>query len=552
MRLHSAAGGCVGQVRSLSRSRASGFHTRDPRRPNPRKRAKLPRVSWKEEIDGLEQRRLAAAELGGADSVGKQHDQGRLTVRERIDGLLDQGSFREQGPIAGYSERDADGKLVSFAPANYVLGFGKIDGRPVVVGGEDFTLRGGSPSAAGNRKSVFLEELACSYQLPMIRLLEGGGGSVARPEGAKSAPPADAGPDTPRFMSIMRAMAQAPVVSAALGLVASHLSLMTRTTSQVLIGGPALVERALRVKLTKEQLGGPDVHLKSGVVDNAAADEREIFSQIRRFLSYLPTNATQRAPVVACDDPPSRQEEELLSIVPRERRRAYKMRRILALVLDRDSLFEIAPQYGRTQITALARVNGQPVGVIANDPYFYAGSMTADGAQKVRRFIDTCDTFGLPIVSFVDEPGFMIGPDAEKAATIRHGVALMFAVMQSTVPWISVIVRKVYGVAGGAHFGPGGMRIAWPSAESGALPVEGGVAVAFRREIAAASDPEARRRELEERLLAGRSPYAAAEAFGVHDMIDPRATRSVLCDWVEMIEPRLSSPRVARGYSYRP
>jgi len=241
-----------------------------------------------------------------------------------------------------------------------------------------------------------------------------------------------------------------------------------------------------------------------------------------------------------------------LSIIPRDRRRAYKMRRILELVLDRNSLFEIAPLYGRTQITALARVAGQPVGVIANDPYFYAGSMTADGAQKVRRFIDTCDTFGLPIVSFVDEPGFMIGPDAEKAATIRHGVSLMFAVMQSSVPWISVIVRKVYGVAGGVHFGPNGTRIAWPSAESGALPVEGGVAVAFRREIAAAPDPEVKRRELEDKLLATRSPFSAAEAFGVHDMIYPRKTRGVLCDWIEMIEPRLAAPRQPRAFTYRP
>ena len=518
-------------------------------------------MSWEHELEGLEERRRAAAELGGAEGVDKQHAAGRLTVRERIALLLDPGSFREQGQIAGYSQRAADGKLQAFSPANYVMGFGKIDGRPVVVGGEDFTLRGGSPSPAGNRKSVFLEELACSYQLPMIRLLEGGGGSVARPAPGQSAP-VDAGPEAaPRFMSIMRAMGQVPVVSAALGsvagmpaarLVASHLTLMTRSTSQVLIGGPALVERALQIKLSKEQLGGPDVHLRSGVVDNGAEDERVVFAQVRRFLSYLPTNINQRAPVIACDDPPGRQAEELLSIVPRERRQTYKMRRILTLVLDRDSLFEIAPLYGRTQITALARLNGQPVGVIANDPYFYAGSMTADGAQKVRHFIDTCDTFGLPIVSFVDEPGFMIGPDAEKAATIRHGVALMCAVMQSSVPWLSVIVRKVYGVAGGAHFGPGGMRIAWPSAEQGALPVEGGVAVAFRREIAAAPDPEARRRELEEHLLSMRSPYGAAEAFGVHDMIDPRTTRSVLCDWIEVIDPRLSAARPPRAYTYRP
>jgi acetyl-CoA carboxylase carboxyltransferase component len=522
------------------------------------------RMSWEHEVEGIEQRKRTAAALGGRENVEKQHAQGRLTVRERVAALLDADSFREQGSIAGYTHTDPESGASTFTPANYVLGFGKVAGRPVVIGGEDFTSKGGSPSPAGNRKSVFLEELACTYRLPMVRLLEGGGGSVGRPAGSaqRQAGSSEAGIEsTPRFMSIMRAMAQVPVVSAALGsvagmpaarLVASHFSVMTGTTSQVLIGGPALVERALRIKLTKEQLGGPLVHQKSGVVDNVAADEHAAFEQIRRFLSYLPSHASQRAPVIPCDDPPGRSAEELLSIVPRERRRTYKMRRILQLVLDRDSLFEVAPGYGRTQITALARLQGQPVGVIANDPNFYAGAMTADGAQKVRRFIDTCDTFGLPIVSFVDEPGFMIGPDAEQNATIRHGVALMFAVMQSSVPWISVIVRKVYGVAGGIHFGPSGMRVAWPSAEQGALPIEGGVAVAFRREIASAPDPAAKQRELEEQLAAARSPYAAAEAFGVHELIDPRRTRGVLCDWVQLIEPRLCAQRPPSAYSYRP
>jgi acetyl-CoA carboxylase carboxyltransferase component len=518
-------------------------------------------MSWDEDIEGIVERRRIAAELGGAEAVDKQHAAGRLTVRERIDALADPGSFRELGAIAGHALRDADGRLQTFTPANYVLGFAKLDGRPVVIGGEDFTSRGGSPSPAGNRKSVFLEELACSHRLPMIRLLEGGGGSVSRAPAGSAPAPAPAPETSPRFMSIMRALGDVPVVSAALGavagmpaarLIASHFTLMTANTSQVLVGGPALVERALRVKMTKDELGGPAVHLRSGVVDNLAEDERAVFRQLRQFLSYLPSNVTQRAPVTRCDDPPSRREEELATVVPRDRRRAYKMRRILELVLDRASLFELAPGYGRTQITALARVNGQPVGVIANDPYFYAGAMTADGAQKVRRFIDTCDTFGLPIVSFVDEPGFMIGPDAEKAATIRHGVSLMFAVMQSSVPWVSVIVRKVYGVAGGVHFGPGGMRLAWPSAEQGALPIEGGVAVAFRREIADAPDPEAKQRELEERLWAARSPHALAESFGVHDMIDPRDTRAALCSWVELIDARLSAPRAARGYSMRP
>jgi acetyl-CoA carboxylase carboxyltransferase component len=519
-------------------------------------------MSWQREVEGIEQRRTRAREQGGPEAVARQHAQGRLTIRERIAGLVDPASFREMGLVAGSSETDEQGELRAFTPANYVLGFAKIDGRPCVVGGEDFTVRGGSPSPAGLRKSVFLEDLACRYRLPLVRFLEGGGGSVPRAgKGSAGNSGGEAVNAPPRFMSVMQVMAQVPVVAAALGpvaglpaarLVASHFSIMTRDTAQVMIGGPALVERAFGRPTTKEELGGAHVHLRSGVVDNVADDEPGVFAQIRRFLSYLPANVWEGAPVVPCDDEPHRQEPELLTIVPRNRRRAYPMRRIIECVVDRESFFELAPLYGVSQITGLARLNGHPVGILANDPQWYAGAMTADGAQKVRRFVDLCDTFQLPIVSLVDEPGFMIGPDAEQAATIRYGTALLFAIMQSTVPWVSVIVRKVYGVAGAAHFGPGGMVFAWPSAESGALPLEGGVAVAYRREIEAAPDPEAKRREIEDQLAAQRSPYARAEAFGVHDIIDPRHTRPVLCDWIDWIQPQLHTQRGLRTYTMRP
>jgi acetyl-CoA carboxylase carboxyltransferase component len=518
-------------------------------------------MSWQREVEGIEQRRQHALAQGGHEAVARQHAQGRLTIRERITGLVDAESFREQGPIAGHSETDEHGELRTFTPANYLLGFAKIDGRPCVVGGEDFTLRGGSPTSAGLRKSVLVEELACRYRLPLIRFLEGGGGSVPRGSGKGEHGSGEAVNAPPRFMSIMQVMGLVPVVSAALGpvaglpaarLVASHFSVMTKDTAQVMIGGPALVERAFGRAISKEDLGGAQVHQHSGVVDNVAEDEAGVFTQIRRFLSYLPTNVWEAAPVVPCADDRNRQEAELIAIVPRNRRRVYPMRRVVAGVVDRDSFFELAPLYGPSQITGLARLNGQPVGILANDPAWYAGAMTAAGAQKVRKLIDLCDTFHLPIVSLVDEPGFMIGPEAEQAATIRYGTATLFAVMQSTVPWVSVIIRKVYGVAGAAHFGPGGMVFAWPSAESGALPLEGGVAVAYRREIAAAPDPEARRRELEEQIAGQRSPYARAEAFGVHDLIDPRHTRPVLCDWIDWIQPQLQTHRGPRAYTIRP
>jgi acetyl-CoA carboxylase carboxyltransferase component len=192
------------------------------------------------------------------------------------------------------------------------------------------------------------------------------------------------------------------------------------------------------------------------------------------------------------------------------------------------------------------------VGVWANDPRFYAGAMTADGARKVRRFVDLCDQFHLPVVSFVDEPGFMLGLAAEQAATIRFGAEAIFAVVQSRVPWASVIVRKTYGVAAAAHFGPDAYVLAWPSAEGGALPLEGGVAVAFGREIAAAPDPAARRRELEDAFAARRDPFASAEAFGVHDLIDPRRTRPALCEWIEWVEPRLRTQLGGRHHPIRP
>ena len=523
-------------------------------------------MSWKPEVDGIEERRRQALEMGGAEAVAKQHAQGRLTVRERIERFVDAGSFYEQGALAGHAERDEAGRLVRFTGANYVLGLARIEGRPCVVGGEDFTQRGGSPTPAGLRKSVFAETLAVQRRVPLVRFLEGGGGSVTgsggKPGEARPAPRVGEpvfGP--PRFRSIMQVMATAPVASAALGavagfpaarLVASHFSVMTRGTSQVLIGGPALVERALGERRSKDELGGAKVHLRSGVVDNVAEDEDDAFAQIRRFLSYLPTNVFELPPAGANEDDPERRDEALLSIIPRERRKVYDARRLVAAVVDAGSFFETGAGFGRSQIVGLARLAGHAVGIWANDPRFYAGAMTADGAQKVRRFVDLCDTFHLPVVAFVDEPGFMIGSEAERAGTIRHGAAALFAVQQASVPFASVIVRKAYGVAAAAHFGPEGTVFAWPSAESGALPIEGGVAVAFRREIEAAQDPAALRHALEERLAGRRDPFASAEGFSVHDLLDPRETRPALCRWMEWSAPLLEALRGPRAYGIRP
>ena len=502
-------------------------------------------MNWDKEIDEIHLRRKLAKQQGGAAAVEKHHEKGRLTIRERIDALLDTGSFDEIGEGAGVPDYDDAGHLKDFQPANFILGFGQIDGRRVIVGGEDFTVRGGSPNPAGLRKSVYTEQLALKYKVPLIRLHEGGGGSVGGTGNDKKRRPLGEPVFTEsRFVPLAQTLSSVPVATAALGpvaglpaarLVASHFSVMTQEAA-VLIAGPQVVKRALGHDLTKEELGGPQVHLTSGAIDNLAEDEADAMAQITRFLSYVPDNAWSLPATRDCTDPVDRCEDALAAIIPTSRRQPFQMRKIIDMVVDKQgdgsSFFEMSRKFGPSLITGLARMNGESVGIIGNDCMYYAGAMTAAAAQKLRRFVDFCNSFHLPIISFVDEPGFMIGPDSEQAGTIRHGTAAISAVLQSRVPWASVQVLKAFGVAAQAHFGPDGYVLSWPSAASGALPVEGGVAVAFGREIAAADDPAAKQKELEDMLAASQSPFPRAEGLSVHELIDPRETRPKLIRWL--------------------
>ena len=506
-------------------------------------------MSWENEVKELERRRHLAKQQGGKEGIAKQHAKGRLTIRERIDTLLDPNSFREHGQATASPVYDDRDEIIEYAPANYIVGFGKIDQRRIVVGGEDFTLKGGSPNAAGLRKSVYAEHLAVQYKVPLIRMLEGGGGSVkgsAKKGGTVGEPVFT----EPRFKIIADAMSEVPVVSGAMGavagfpagrLVASHFSVMTKHTAQVLIGGPALVERALGVSLTKDELGGAQVHASSGVIDNLAEDEHDAFAQIKKFLSFLPSSVHERTPRYECHDSVDRMEQDLLTAVPRDSNAGFDMRAIVEMIVDQESFFEMGKDFGPSQICGLAQLNGQPVGILANDCMVYAGAMTAEAAQKYRRFVEMCDTFHVPIVNFVDQPGFMIGPESEAQGTIRYGMAAVCAASQSTIPWAVIQVHKGFGVATAAHYAPGNYVLAWPSVESGALPLEGGVAVAFHREIASAENPEAKRRELEERIREARSPFPRAESFAVHELIDPRETRPMLCEWIDWIQPQLDN-----------
>jgi acetyl-CoA carboxylase carboxyltransferase component len=518
-------------------------------------------MAWTPELDELRRRTEMAHRMGGADKVKRQHDAGRLTVRERIHRLLDAGSFHEVGALSGIGEYDAQGVVQQVTPANCVFGRGRIEGRPVVVVGDDFTVRGGSADASISAKPLMAEEMAAEFRLPIVRVIEGsgGGGSVKTIEtkGASNLPGGIGG--TRGFWRMTANLAEVPVVGLGLGsvaglgaarLAASHFSVMTRD-SAMFVAGPPLVAR-LGQRLEKKELGGADIQTRSGAVDTVVDTEDEAFECARRFLSYLPASVHALPPVLKCDDDPERADDLLMKAVPRNRRQVYKMRPIIESVVDRGSFFEMGANFGRSIIAGLARLDGHPVLLLASDPYHYGGAWSADTCQKVVRFVDLAETFHLPVVYLMDCPGFMIGLEAERTATIRHGVRAMAAMNQTTVPWCSVIVRNAFGVAGAAHQPAGrlSLRYAWLSAYWGSLPLEGGIEAAYRADIEAAADPRAELQAIETRLNALRSPFRSAEKFWVEEIIDPRRTRPLLCDFARLAEP-VRTPGRAR-FAMRP
>ncbi len=515
-------------------------------------------MSWEAEIQELRRREAMAAEMGGPDKVKRQHDGGKLTVRERIDRLLDADSFHEVGAIAGRGQYNDAGELEHLSPSNFVCGRGRIDDRPVVIGADDFTVRGGAADASIWEKQVIAERMANELRLPMVRLVDGtgGGGSVKSIEmDGRTYCPANPGWDW-----VVANMGTVPVVGLALGSVAglgaaravtSHYSLMVKDSSQLFVAGPPVVAR-LGEKIAKEDLGGAHIHAHNGAVDDVVASEDEAFERTRRFLSYLPASIDALPPRGESGDDPERREEDLISIVPRDRRKVYKMRRIVEATVDQGSFLEIGRLYGRSAITGLARLDGWPVAVLAGDPYHYGAGWTADAAHKVTRFVDLAQTFHLPVVHFVDNPGFVIGLEAEKAATIRHGARTLAAIYQATVPWCSIIVRKVFGVAGAGHANHARLhyRYAWPSGDWGSLPVEGGIEAAYKADLAEAEDPAAMLAEIGERLERYRSPFRTAEAFLIEEIVDPRDTRPLLCEFANLAAPLRSTG--ASAFQMRP
>jgi acetyl-CoA carboxylase carboxyltransferase component len=518
-------------------------------------------MSWESEIEELRRRQALAQAMGGPEGIARQHERGKLTVRERIDALVDPGSFREFMGLVG-NARYAQGELAAFTPKGSVEGMARLDGRKVVISAGDFTVRGGSAGGGGSGLGSELRsnERAREWRLPYVRLLDASGGSVRSF--------AEIGrtylPDGNIWSTVdVELLSRVPVVSAVMGSVAglpainaclAHFNVMVKDKSQLFPGGPPVVKAALGYDITKEELGGDAIHTRiSGAVDNLARDEAHAFQMIRQFLSYLPANVWELPPRQPTGDAPDRREEDLISMVPRNRRQIFDTHKLLSRIVDQDSLFEIAPDYGKSRVTGLARLDGYPVGVMANNPKFKGGSTDVAAGDKVMRLIQLCDTFHLPLISFADEPGFMVGLESEKAGIERAGARLVSYVCGSRMPWCTIVIGRLYGVAGQCHHRPSGMfrRYAWPSASWGSMHIAGGASAAYRREIENAPDPEARRREIEAELQALASPFRTAEATG-QDIIDPRDTRALLCEFVQDAHQVLVSQQGLPPYPYRP
>jgi len=364
-------------------------------------------------------------------------------------------------------------------------------------------------------------------------------------------------------------LSKVPVVNMLLGSVVGigaakavlgHFSVMVRDIAQLFVAGPPVVSHAMGYDISKEDLGGWHIHCANGSVDNLAESEDEAVDMTKAFLSYLPSSVYEAPPVLpaSLEDPPDRREEELFTMIPRKRTTTFDVRRAIQLMADRGSFFEIGALWGADQVTGFVRFNGHPLGVIASDSrHVNGGALTADGCDKLKRHLDLCDLFHIPILNLIDNPGFAVGLEHEIAGTIRKGGEWMIAFAQISVPVFSVLMRRSFGVAGNNYATPLGrasVRVAWPAADTGGIPPEGGIEAAYKRQLAQAEDPERLRAEINERIESARGPVGPLNRFQIEEMIDPRDTRQLICEWVETAYRLVSQPArlVPRALQFRP
>jgi acetyl-CoA carboxylase carboxyltransferase component len=492
-------------------------------------------------VDDLHERRRVAELGGGPEKIARQHEQGKLTARERLALLIDDDTFVELG-IHGrphFSQRALDGVE---APADGVVtGYGKVDGRLVAVAAYDFTVMAGSMGMTGELKVTRLRELALSKRIPFIWLLDSAGARIQEAVGSLFAGSGHL------FREEVIASGVIPQIAALMGPCAAGTAYipgladfvpMVKGRGSMALAGPYLVKAVTGEDVTQEELGGSRVHArKSGVADLEVGSDEECIQAIKDYLSYMPQNCEQQPPIRVSADPVEREDDDLLEVLPESNRKPYDMYEVIRRIVDDGIWFDMKPQFAKTIITCFARMGGRPVGIVANQPKQLGGILENDSADKAARFINLCDAFGIPLLFLQDVPGFMVGTKVEQAGIIRHGAKMLYAVSRATVPKVTVVVRKAYGagyyVMCGKAYEPD-LIVAWPTAEISVMGAEGAVNIIMRKQIEAADDPDARRAELVGEYRKIIDPYIAAGNDLIDDIIDPRETRAVVIKALEM------------------
>jgi len=499
-------------------------------------------MTIEDRVDELRERRREAKRGGGEERIQAQHDRGKMTARERIDYFLDEGTFQEVDTLREHRSQNFDMEDREMPGDGVVTGYGEVDGRKVFVFAHDFTVMGGSLGEAFAQKVTKVMDKAVENGCPIIGLNDSAGARIQ--EGIDSlAGYADifhrnqlASGVVPQISAIMGPCAGGAVYSPAI----TDFIFMVQDTSHMFITGPDVIETVTGEEVGFEELGGAQTHAtESGVSQFSAAAEEEALDDITYLLSFLPQNNVEDPPRVEPWDDPEREPDDLLDVVPATPQKPYDMRDVIGRIVDENSFFEVAEQYARNLTIGFARMDGYSVGVVGNNPKFNAGTLDIDSSMKGARFVRFCDAFNIPILTFVDVPGFMPGTDQEHNGIIKHGAKLLYAYSEATVPLLTVITRKAYGgaydVMASKHVGAD-MNYAWPTAEIAVMGPKGAVNVLYDDELADADDVEARRQELiEEYRDAFANPYIAAKRGFVDDVIEPKDTRTRLIDDLDVV-----------------
>jgi acetyl-CoA carboxylase carboxyltransferase component len=486
--------------------------------------------------------------MGGPERIERQHALGKLTVRERLDRLFDQGSFTELSLLA-HHQASVPAMQGKFTPADgCVTGIGRIDGRRVAVIAYDFTVMAGSIGMVGELKATRIREMALRERIPVVWLIDSAGARIQEASGSMFARTGDL------FREQVHMSGVVPQVAAMMGPGAAGTAYipgladfvpMVKGTAHMALGGPPLVKVAVGEDVTAEEMGGSEVHTRlSGVADLEVADDDECLRVIRRYLGYFPSSNLEKPPVLGSDDPPGRRCEDLYDIVPANPRQAYDVRAVIRSVVDQGEFFPMKPEWARNLVTGFARFAGRPVGIVANQPIVLGGALDVNAADKAARFVWLCDAFNIPLVFLMDCPGFMVGSAVEKQGIIRHGAKMLFAVAEATVPKVTVVLRKGYGagyyVMNGRAYEPD-LIVGWPTAEISVMGPDGAVNIIFRKQIEAVGD-QAAQDALRTRLVEGVreqiNAYIAAGWSFLDDLIDPADTRAAIVRGLEIGETK--------------